>query len=81
MQALANKAPAADWSPRNWIMAFCALGGLVLPQARVIQWSEAVTDFESMPTDMATLAQMSRVMIELDAAPNRRAQVFAYLGG
>lgn len=80
MSAVAAATAAADWSPRNWIMAFCALGGLVLPQARVIQWSEAVTDFESMPTDMATLAQMSRVMIELDAAPNRRAQVFAYLG-
>lgn len=73
-------AAAQDWSPRNWIMAFCALGGLVLPHARVIQWSEAVTDFESMPTDMEMLAQMSRVMIELDATPDRRTQVFAYLG-
>ena len=81
MQTLAINAPSIEWSPRNWIKAFCALGGLVLPKARVIQWSEAVTDFESMPTDMATLGQMSRVMIELDAAPDRRAQVFAYLGG
>lgn len=71
---------APEWSPRNWIIAFCALGGLVHPQARVIQWSEAVTDFESMPTDMRTLAQMSRVMIELDSGPDRRDQVFAFLG-
>ncbi len=69
-----------EWSPRNWIITFCALGGLVLPQARIIQWSESVTDFESMPTDVETLAQMSRVMIELDNAPGRREQVFAFLG-
>lgn len=72
---------ATEWSPRKWIIAFCALGGLVLPQAGVIKWSEAVSDFESMPTDMRTLAQMSRVMIELDSAPDRREQVFAFLGG
>lgn len=71
---------APEWSPRDWIKSFCELGGLVLPHDRIIQWSEAVTDFESMPTDMNTLAAMSRSMIELDSGPDRRDQVFAALG-
>lgn len=69
-----------QWSATIWIKSFCALGGLVLPHSRIIKWGEAVTDFETMPTNIETLAQMSRCMIQLDSAPDRRDQVFAALG-
>lgn len=80
MSAANTAKNASEWSPRNWIITFCALGGLIHPQVRSFQWSEDVTDFENFPCDMNTLAEMSRVMIELDANPERRGQVFAYLG-
>lgn len=68
-----------QWSATNWIKSFCALGGLVLPHSRTIKWGEAVTDFETMPTDIKTLSEMSRCMIQLDSEPDRRDQIFAFL--
>lgn len=70
----------SEWAANKWIADFCDLGGLVLPEAREFKWSESVTDFENFPTKMKTLKAMSRVMVELDSAPDRRDQVFAALG-